>query len=342
MSRYLIVVAALSSLPLLGSPLRADDEDQQRAHRHMRTYLGVVVDQSFRGEEQEGVRVQEVIPDSPAARAGLRPGDIITQIGRRPVEDFHDLVNAVSRWRPGERANIQVQREGRDRNLRVTLGERGFRRMPGADEESRDFQDRYGRWQGESTGDQGFQQLQQRFRQLESRLQDIQRQGRGGAERGESQRELRQLVQRLDQLEERVEEAQHEQTRYGRQQRGAVLGVQTRQWRRQFDGRQGGPAEEGVQVTAIESDSPAAEAGLRRGDIITRVDDRNVATTQELRQALQRSGGREATLQIVRGGRQMELNVRPEERSATADRYQRLHDRIDRLEDRVREMERER
>jgi S1-C subfamily serine protease len=337
MSKRLITAAALVGLTLAGSSARADSQDQ-RAERHLRNSFGLVVESSSHG--QEGVAVLQVLPNSPAARAGLRTGDVITGIGRRPVEDFRDLANAITRYQQGDRVNIQVERNGREQIVRMAP------RMPGADEEDQYGEVRSGRSNGEAgSDDTAFQQLQRRLRQLESRMQEMERQGRYGQARGESAeqtRDVQRLQRRLDDLEERVQQAQRSD-RYGRSASGTTLGVQVREWRRQADSRQGGSADEGVEVRVVHPDSPAAEAGLRRGDIITRVDDRNVATQQELRQAWQRVGsGQEATLEILRGGRQMVLNVRREggsDGSARDRRYERLQERIERLESRLRELE---
>ena len=40
---------------------------------------------------RNGLRLVEVMPGSPAARAGLRPGDLVLDVGRRPVEDAQGI-----------------------------------------------------------------------------------------------------------------------------------------------------------------------------------------------------------------------------------------------------------
>jgi C-terminal processing protease CtpA/Prc len=297
------------------------------------------VETSRDGQEEE-ITVREVLPNSPAERAGLQEGDVIRRLGQRSIEDFRDLANAIARLRQGERLTLRVERDGRSRTLRL------MPRMTGADDEDREDTSRYGRANGEGNGDDAtLQRLQQRFRRLEERLQEMERPGQYGQVRGESAeqpRDFQRLQRRLEQLEERVQQAQRT-GQYGRTTPGTTLGAQVHEWRRQADSRQGGSAEEGVEVMAVEPESPAAEAGLRRGDIITRVDDRNVTTRQELRQALQRIGaGQETTLEVLRGSRQMVRNVRLDGSSrygARDRRYERLQERIEQLEERLRELE---
>jgi S1-C subfamily serine protease len=86
-----------------------------------------------------GAWVQEVVPSGPADDAGLRAGtdtkhfqaravivggDIITAIDGRRLEDEAALSVALLRRRPGEKATLRVYRDGKPRDVRVTLGER--------------------------------------------------------------------------------------------------------------------------------------------------------------------------------------------------------------------------
>ncbi|HTU88921.1 MAG TPA: PDZ domain-containing protein, partial [Gemmataceae bacterium] len=105
MSKRLIAAAALMGLTLAGSFARADSQDQ-RAQRQLRESFGLVVESSSRGE-QEGVTVSEVLANSAAERAGLRQGDVIVQVGRRPIEDFRDLANAIVRTRQRDRVSFK-------------------------------------------------------------------------------------------------------------------------------------------------------------------------------------------------------------------------------------------
>jgi serine protease Do len=67
----------------------------------------------------ELAEVDSVVPNSPADRAGLLPGDVIQAFGRVKVGDFQSLINAVSETMPGEQVTIRLQRG--DANMRVTI-----------------------------------------------------------------------------------------------------------------------------------------------------------------------------------------------------------------------------
>ncbi|HUB51513.1 MAG TPA: trypsin-like peptidase domain-containing protein [Terracidiphilus sp.] len=71
-----------------------------------------------------GVLVQQVQPNGPADKAGLKPGDIITSIDGRNVKDGDDLVNDIANRRPGSSAVLGYMREGKQADATVTIGDR--------------------------------------------------------------------------------------------------------------------------------------------------------------------------------------------------------------------------
>ena len=71
-----------------------------------------------------GVLVQQVQPGGPADKAGLKPGDIITQIDGRPIKDGDDLVNEIAGRRPGSSIRLGFIRDGKPTDATVTVGDR--------------------------------------------------------------------------------------------------------------------------------------------------------------------------------------------------------------------------
>jgi serine protease Do len=67
--------------------------------------------------------VKEVVPNGPAAKAGLRPGDVITKIDTRAIEGPSDVVEYVSSKPVGSKVTVAYVREGRAQTMQVTLGE---------------------------------------------------------------------------------------------------------------------------------------------------------------------------------------------------------------------------
>ena len=79
----------------------------------------------FKVTEDSGVLVTSVEDDGPAAKAGLKAGDVILKFDGREVQDSDDLQRAVAKAEPGGEVTVSVQREGRPLDLKVTLaGER--------------------------------------------------------------------------------------------------------------------------------------------------------------------------------------------------------------------------
>ena len=72
-----------------------------------------------RGALAQGALVRSVMPAGPAARAGLRPGDLITAVGPEPVRDPAQLTQLVERNGIGQPMDLIVQRQGQSLSLQV-------------------------------------------------------------------------------------------------------------------------------------------------------------------------------------------------------------------------------
>jgi serine protease Do len=70
---------------------------------------------------QEGALVAEVSPDSPAAKAGLENGDLITEFDGKPVGDSRALPRAVADTPIGKTVDVEVLRKGSKQSLRITV-----------------------------------------------------------------------------------------------------------------------------------------------------------------------------------------------------------------------------
>jgi serine protease Do len=70
---------------------------------------------------QGGATLQVVMQGSPAAEAGLAPGDVVVQAAGRLVTGRADLIAAVRGMHPQDQLNVQYQRDGRPHNTTVTL-----------------------------------------------------------------------------------------------------------------------------------------------------------------------------------------------------------------------------
>ncbi len=75
----------------------------------------------FHMNKAQGALVSDVEPDAPGARAGLRAGDVITELDGKTVTDAGQLQMVVGQKRPGDAIHLQVMRDGKTEDVSVTL-----------------------------------------------------------------------------------------------------------------------------------------------------------------------------------------------------------------------------
>lgn len=118
-------------------------EKQLQEHGKVtRGWLGVMIQDltpdlatSFGLKKAEGILISEVQDDSPAARAGIRAGDVVTHLNSVPLDDVSALRNQVAMLQPYNNAKLTLLRDGKEMVVTVTIGAK-----PGGDyRDSRGF-----------------------------------------------------------------------------------------------------------------------------------------------------------------------------------------------------------
>jgi serine protease Do len=170
-------------------------------------------------KKAEGALVAEPQDGSPAAKAGIKAGDVITAVNGQPVKDARDLVKRIGAMAPGSSVKLDIFRKGSTEAMTVTLGE----------------------------------------------VPNEQHQARAQSE----ERGLPRLGLTLAPA-------------------GGVAGAGT----------------EGVVVTSVEPDGPAASQGFKSGDVILEVGGKAVSNPADIRKALAdaRDAGKRAVLMRVKTG----------------------------------------
>ncbi len=107
-----------------------------------RSWLGVyiqevtpeIAEQFDLPEDAKGVLVGDVVKDSPAEKSGIKRGDIITKVNNEEVDSPGELQDKIRSIEIGEKANIEVVRDGKKIFFLVKIGE-----MPTVEEEGSEF-----------------------------------------------------------------------------------------------------------------------------------------------------------------------------------------------------------
>jgi serine protease Do len=81
---------------------------------------------SFGAKDTKGALISDVSADSPAAKGGLKSGDVITSFNGKKIDDPSALARAVGLAKPGETSKVRVWRDKQEKTIDVKLGE-----MPG-------------------------------------------------------------------------------------------------------------------------------------------------------------------------------------------------------------------
>jgi serine protease Do len=117
-----------------------------------------------------GVVVTDVVPNSPAAKAGLRRDDIITAVDNQPVTSPEELRDAIQKAGAGKEVTLQVVRGKEKQTIKATLqsgGAGGFFGIPGGEQ--------FPQMDMGSLFDQGrrIRELERRVSELEKRLKEV-------------------------------------------------------------------------------------------------------------------------------------------------------------------------
>lgn len=244
-------------------------------------YLGVMLQdispsmaKALQLGEREGVLVNEVVEDGPAAKAGLSEGDVILSFKGDTVADYGDLVDAVGDADPGDKAELVVLRNGKEKKIAVEIGER--------DDEVAFFGDGDGRFHG------------RKLKNLSRKMKDMRWFGDGDHK----------VMIAPDDDHTNVWIGDHDDVigALFNSDRG-FMGVRLDDLNDQLGDYFGVKDGAGALVTSVNEDSPAAEAGLKAGDVIVAVGDEDIDSPDALHRVMSDTEpGQEVAVKVVRKG----------------------------------------
>jgi serine protease Do len=95
-----------------------------------RGWLGVLIQdvtadlaESFGMDRPGGALVAQVLPGSPAEKAGIKVGDVILEFNNTPIDNSSSLPPIVGRMQVGQEASVKILRDGKSKQVKIKIGE---------------------------------------------------------------------------------------------------------------------------------------------------------------------------------------------------------------------------
>ncbi len=226
-----------------------------------------------------GVGITSVVKDSPAEKAGLKKDDVIVRFDNETVTSVRKLNRLVSEVAPDQTVRLTISRGGNEQELAVTIGKREdySNAMRSMEGQLAPFGDKF-----RVEGLEGLKGLKGW-------------KGWKGLEGADSDQDGFVFA-------------------FGNSRR---IGVSTTQLTKQLADYFGVSDGKGVLVSSVATDSPAAKAGIKAGDVITALDGEKIEDAGDLSRALNKKKEGDVTLTIIRNKSQRTITVTPKEGKTT-------------------------
>ncbi|HSQ14072.1 MAG TPA: M20/M25/M40 family metallo-hydrolase, partial [Candidatus Deferrimicrobium sp.] len=122
LASVLRIANARETINFVSLPARPPATEMGQRRGGAGAYLGSIPDY---GVNAEGVVLTGVTEGSPAARAGLRQGDVIIELAQKKIMNIEDLTDALGSHKPGDEIAIVVRRAGQPMTVKAILSSRG-------------------------------------------------------------------------------------------------------------------------------------------------------------------------------------------------------------------------
>jgi putative serine protease PepD len=73
-------------------------------------------------DSDNGVTIAGIESGSPAEKAGLKEGDVVTKLGNDKIDDVASLTAKIRAHKPGDKVSVTVKRAGKTQTAQITLG----------------------------------------------------------------------------------------------------------------------------------------------------------------------------------------------------------------------------
>jgi serine protease Do len=276
------------------------------------SYLGIGVQEidpeharKLKIAEPHGVEVTHVGDDSPAAKAGLKEGDVVLEFNGQRVEGVEQFVRLVRETPPGRTVKLLINRDGNTQTVSATVGDhKAF--PPHMDPKFAEDLAKMGEEMKREFGDGSkFQQeMQNEFGPDSKFRQDMERQF------GPDSQFRRDMQKFKEDMKNMHWEFGVQDMAEGPAGRGPRLGIETEPMGSQLAEFFG--VKQGVLVRSVAEGSPAAKAGIKAGDVIVRVGGAEVASAGQITKLLRETeAGKPVPVTVVRNKQETTVNVTP-------------------------------
>lgn len=231
---------------------------------------------------ESGARVSAVTDDSPAAAAGIKEDDVILRYQGETVHSASQLARLVRETPPGRKVQLDISRQGAEQQVTATLAE--------------------GKGMAMSFG---------HFGNLEN-LQELENLGNlyGALPTPPEPPEMPELPPMMWNQEDarRIGDEARDAVRQVMRTRGPRLGIRYHELSDQLAGYF--KVDDGVLVSSVDDESPAAKAGLKAGDVIVKLNGQAITDAADLgREVARLEPSAEATMTVQRDGHPLDLKV---------------------------------
>lgn len=117
LATFVILLAATAAYAVVSDSSSTKKHPQPAVGTGAQAWLGI----KLANAGVRGALVSSVVPGSPAAAAGIRPGDLITELDTEPIVAPAVFVSAISGLQPGDKVDIQLERGASHYSTQVTL-----------------------------------------------------------------------------------------------------------------------------------------------------------------------------------------------------------------------------
>jgi serine protease Do len=227
--------------------------------------------------EPRGVVIEQVIADSPASRAGLQKDDVILQFEGEDVSSVRKLTRLIGEVAPDHKVRMRISRGGREQDVTATLAQRKGGMA----------------WSGD-------------FGAVGKRYAELGQLGQLNAD------EAKKLQEQLGKM--RIEGFGSGQNFVWGVGGGRRVGISTVSLTKQLAEFFGVPGGQGVLITNVNENSPAAKSGLKAGDVITDVEGEKINDSGDVTRGINKKAEGDVTFTVIRDRGQRMITVTPEKR----------------------------